>query len=154
MYPDACLYRLAERGPAGSQWHYKQFLPEVAGRTLPFARVSESVVRIDKFTKTTVSIFSSRAHMFKKVVSNCKVQRAAGEGVGKVAVRWPWSSPYSTSLRLSHLVLSLLALPKEFQNSLWIASILNKNYVASHIPINRLCFFILQHSGLDLCLGG
>ena len=62
MYSDACLYRLAEGGRSrgganGTIKNLPTVWPRGGGRTLLFALVSESVVRISKFAKMTKFLF-------------------------------------------------------------------------------------------------
>ena len=70
------------------------------GRTLLFTLVSESVVRILKFAKMTKFLFLAQGYVWvegKKVCAKLESTSRRGGG-GEVAILWPRSSPYSTTL--------------------------------------------------------
>ena len=86
--------------PRGSEWHYKKIFlivwPRGGGRTLLFTLVSESVVRIEKFVKTTKFLFLAQGHVWVKIKVCDKLKSSSRRG-GGVAILCFRTSRYSTT---------------------------------------------------------
>ena len=82
--------------PLGSDRHYKNFRSR-GGPTLLFALHSESAVRIEKFAKMTKFLFLAPGHMREKSMYQTVKNYVPRRG-GEVAILWPRSSRYSTTI--------------------------------------------------------